>query len=51
MINLIRAEWRKVITVKLGWGMLLGALALAALGVVAQIASNGNGANGNFLRR
>ena len=49
MINLIRAEWRKVITVKLGWGMLLGALALAALGVVAQIASNGNGANGNFL--
>ena len=41
MINLLRAEWRKVITVKLGWGMLLGAMALAALGVVAQIASNG----------
>ena len=41
MINLLRAEWRKVTTVKLGWGMLLGALALAALGVVAQIASNG----------
>ncbi len=47
MINLVRAEWRKVITVKLGWGMLLGALALAALGVVAQIASNGNGGNGS----
>ncbi|HVC40634.1 MAG TPA: hypothetical protein VND54_01520 [Candidatus Saccharimonadales bacterium] len=41
MIHLLRAEWRKVITVKLGWGMLLGAMALAALGVVAQIASNG----------
>jgi ABC-2 type transport system permease protein len=41
VINLLRAEWRKVTTVKLGWGMLLGALALAALGVVAQIASNG----------
>ena len=41
MINLLRAEWRKVTTVKLGWGMLLGAMALAALGVVAQIASNG----------
>ena len=41
MINLLRAEWRKVLTIKLGWGMLLGAMALAALGVVAQIASNG----------
>lgn len=41
MINLLRSEWRKVTTIKLGWGMLLGALALAALGVVAQIASNG----------
>src|ERR1700730_11412975 len=41
MIHLLRAEWRKVTTVKLGWGMLLGAMALAALGVVAQIASNG----------
>jgi ABC-2 type transport system permease protein len=41
VINLLRAEWRKVITVKLGWGMLLGAMVLAALGVVAQIASNG----------
>ena len=41
MINLLRSESRKVTTIKLGWGMLLGALALAALGVVAQIASNG----------
>jgi ABC-2 type transport system permease protein len=41
VIHLLRAEWRKVITTKLGWGMLLGAMALAALGVVAQIASNG----------
>jgi ABC-2 type transport system permease protein len=41
VIALLRSEWRKVITVKLGWGMLLGAMALAALGVVAQIASNG----------
>jgi ABC-2 type transport system permease protein len=41
VIRLLRAEWRKVTTTKLGWGMLLGAMALAALGVVAQIASNG----------
>lgn len=41
MINLLRAEWRKVTSIKLGWGMLLGAMALASLGVVAQIASNG----------
>lgn len=41
MTRLIRAEWRKVTSIKLGWGMLLGAMALAALGVVAQIASNG----------
>jgi ABC-2 type transport system permease protein len=41
VINLLRAEWRKVITVKLGWGMLLGAMAVAALFVVAEIASNG----------
>jgi hypothetical protein len=41
MTRLLRAEWRKVTSVKLGWGMLLGAMALAALGVVAQIASNG----------
>jgi ABC-2 type transport system permease protein len=41
MIHLLRAEWRKVTTTKLWWGMLLGAMALAALGVIAQIASNG----------
>jgi ABC-2 type transport system permease protein len=41
MTRLLRAEWRKVTSIKLGWGMLLGAMALAALGVVAQIASNG----------
>jgi hypothetical protein len=41
MIRLLRAEWRKVTTVKLGWGMLLGAMAIAALFVVVQIASNG----------
>jgi ABC-2 type transport system permease protein len=45
MIPLLRAEWRKVTTTKLGWGMLLGAMALTALGVVALIASNG--ASGN----
>jgi hypothetical protein len=39
--RLLRAEWRKVTSIKLGWGMLLGAMAFAALGVVAQIASNG----------
>lgn len=41
MTNLLRAEWRKVITTKLWWGMLLGAMALTSLGVVALIASNG----------
>jgi ABC-2 type transport system permease protein len=40
MTALLRAEWRKVMTIRLWWGMLLGAMALAALGVVAQIASN-----------
>jgi ABC-2 type transport system permease protein len=45
MIHLLRAEWRKVITTRLGWGMLLGAMALAALGVVAQIASNSSRGN------
>ena len=41
MINLLRSEARKVKTTKLWWGMLLGAVALTALSVVAQIASNG----------
>jgi ABC-2 type transport system permease protein len=45
MTALVRAEWRKVTTIKLGWGMLLGAMAFAALGVVGQIASNGAGGN------
>jgi ABC-2 type transport system permease protein len=40
-MHLLRAEWRKVTSIRLSWGMLLGAMALAALGVVAQIASNG----------
>jgi ABC-2 type transport system permease protein len=48
MTALLRAEWRKVTTVKLGWGMLLGAMALTALGVVAQIASNGSRGGGEF---
>jgi ABC-2 type transport system permease protein len=38
---LLRSEWRKVFTIKLWWGMLLGAMAFASVGVVAQIASNG----------
>ena len=46
MTRLWRAEWRKLMTTRLWWGMLLGAVALAALGVVAQIASNG--VKGNF---
>lgn len=41
MSRLVAAEWRKVFTTKLWWGMLLGAVAFVALGVVAQIASNG----------
>ena len=45
MIRLLRAEVRKVYTTKLWWGMLLGAMALTALSVVAQIASNGLRAN------
>jgi hypothetical protein len=41
MTALLRSELRKVATTKLWWGMLLGSMALAALGVVAQIATNG----------
>jgi ABC-2 type transport system permease protein len=41
VIRLLRSEFRKVATTKLWWGMLLGAIAFAALGVVAQIATNG----------
>lgn len=43
MSALLRSEWRKVFTTKLWWGMLLGSLAFVALGVIAQIASNGSG--------
>jgi ABC-2 type transport system permease protein len=39
--RLLRSEFRKVATTKLWWGMLLGSIAFAALGVVAQIAANG----------
>jgi ABC-2 type transport system permease protein len=46
LIALLHSEWRKMTTIKLGWGMLLGAMALAALGVVAQIASNGSPGTG-----
>jgi ABC-2 type transport system permease protein len=41
MTHLLRSELRKVATTKLWWGMLLGSMAFAALGVVAQIATNG----------
>jgi ABC-type transport system involved in multi-copper enzyme maturation permease subunit len=41
VINLLRSEVRKVTTTKLWWGMLLGSVAFAVLGVVAQIATNG----------
>lgn len=42
MIRLLRAELRKISTTKLWWGMLLGAVAFAAIGTIAQIASNGS---------
>jgi ABC-2 type transport system permease protein len=45
VIRLLRAETRKVLTTKLWWGMLLGALTLTALAVVGQIASNGTRGN------
>ncbi len=41
MTPLLRSELRKVATTRLWWGLLLGAIALSALGVVAQIATNG----------
>jgi ABC-2 type transport system permease protein len=41
MIALLRSEFRKVATIKLWWGMLLGSVAFAALSVIAQIATNG----------
>ncbi len=41
MTALLRSEMRKVATIKLWWGMLLGSMAFAALSVIAQIATNG----------
>ncbi len=41
MSGLLRSEVRKVVTTRLWWGMLLGAMAFSALSVVAQIATNG----------
>jgi ABC-2 type transport system permease protein len=41
MTRLLRSEFRKVATTKLWWGMLLGSVAFAAVGVIAQIAANG----------
>ena len=46
MTGLLRAEVRKIFTVKLWWGMLLGSMGFAALAVVAQIASNGAARSG-----
>lgn len=41
MTRLLRSEVCKASTTKLWWGMLLGAMAFSAIGVVAQIATNG----------
>jgi hypothetical protein len=41
MTRLLRAEFRKVATTRLWWGMLLGSMAFAAIGVIGQIATNG----------
>jgi ABC-type transport system involved in multi-copper enzyme maturation permease subunit len=43
MTNLLRSEWRKVMTTKLWWGMLLGSVALTALSVTGQIANATSG--------
>jgi ABC-2 type transport system permease protein len=39
--RLLRSEVRKVTTTRLWWGMMLGSMAFAAVGVIGQIASNG----------
>ena len=39
MTRLVRAEWIKVFTVKLCWGLLLASIAITAIAVVAQISS------------
>ncbi|MGH7722152.1 MAG: ABC transporter permease [Candidatus Dormibacteria bacterium] len=41
MTQLLRSELRKVATTRLWWGMLLGSMAFAALGVIGQVATNG----------
>jgi hypothetical protein len=41
MNTAVGAEVRKVWTTKLGWGMLIGSVAFAAVGVISQIASSG----------
>lgn len=45
MRRLVRAEFRKIATTKLWWGMLLASMVFAALAVIAQLA--GNGVTGN----
>jgi hypothetical protein len=37
--KLLRSEWRKVVTTKLWWGMLLGSMAFSALAAVGRIAT------------
>lgn len=41
MIKLLRAEFQKVVTTRLWWGMLLGTLFLVGVAVAAQIGTNG----------
>ena len=41
MTRLLRSEFRKAFSVKLWWGMLLGSMALAALGVIGTILTAG----------
>jgi ABC-2 type transport system permease protein len=43
MTNLLRSEWRKVMSTKLWWGMLIGCIALTALVVVSRIAGATSG--------
>jgi ABC-2 type transport system permease protein len=45
MSRAVRAEVRKVWTTKLWWGMLIGSVAFAAVGVISQIAMSGGGGN------
>ncbi len=45
MSRAVRAEVRKVWTTKLWWGMLIGSVAFAAIGVISQIAMSGVGGN------